>query len=568
MDNETIGRILDEIAFWLEIAGENPFKIRSYANAARLIEKLGEPVALLHSDGRLRELEGVGEALEKKIVEMLTTGRLPYLEELRARFPEGLLELSRLQGIGAKTIKTLFEALQIDSLESLREACEHGTVAKLKGFGDKKQQKILDALDFLDAQQGRFHIHTAQSTAHDLCKHLRAHPSVNNVAIAGSLRRFRETVKDIDLLVAGEDAGAIMEHFVNAPKVQRIVSKGLKKSAVVTNADIPVDLRVVHKEQWPFALLHFTGSKEHNVLLRRRAGELNLKLNEYGLFQEDGACVPCKSETDIYKALGLPYVPPELREGLFEFDLPRPLRLVEEKDLVGAFHCHSDWSDGVNTMEEMACAAQAWGYAYLVMTDHSQSSVLVNGLTPERVLAQQEAIDALNERLEGIRIVKGIEADILGDGALDFEDDVLKTFEFVIASVHGGFEMSAEESASRIIRAIENPYTSLIGHITGRLLLSREGYPVHMEKIVDAAIANGVALEINANPRRLDMDWRHLREAADKGAMFVIGPDAHRIAGLGNVRFGIGIARKGGLTPDHLLNCKPMEDIIRWRGKK
>lgn len=567
VENEELGRLFDEIAFWLEITGDNPFKIRSYAHAARVLSKLGEPVEALYRDGRLRELEGIGEAIEKKVGELLETGKLEYLEKLRARFPEGLLALSKLQGIGAKTIKHLYETLRVDSPEALRAACERGDVAKLKGYGKKKQEKIMEALDFQEAQRDRFHLHTAWNQANALFRHLGTHPTLQNLAVTGSLRRYKETVSDIDLLAAGEDADALVNHFLESPEVDRVLSTGPDKSAVVTTSDIPVELRVVPDGQWPFALLHFSGSRAHLAQLRERAAAVGLKLTERGLFRKDGSAVPCNDEEDIYQALGLPYIPPELREGRHEFDLPDSGRLLEEADIIGTLHCHSTWSDGVNTIAELAEAAETMGYAYIVITDHSQASAIVRGMPGESVRAQHLEIDALNKRLKKIRIIKGIEADILGDGSLDYEPGILDSFEFVIASIHGGFDMTEEETAQRLIRAIENPHASVIGHLTGRLLLSRKGYPVPVDKIVDAAIANGVALEINANPRRLDMDWRHLREAADKGAMFAIGPDAHRIAGLHNMRFGVAIARKGGLTPDRLLNCKPAEEIIRWRGR-
>jgi DNA polymerase (family X) len=568
MENEQMGKFFEEIAFWLEISGDNPFKIRSYASAAHIIKKLGEPAALLCQEGRLREIEGIGTALEEKIKELLATGRLAYLEKLRDQFPHGLLELSKIHGMGVRTIKQLYEMLQITSLDALREACERGDVAKLKGFGPKRQEKIREGLRFLDGQQNQFHLHTACRTAHEFLNYLQEHPGVRHAAIAGSLRRHKETVKRIELLVAGEDAPSIIRHFVAFSEVLRVTSTEQKSSTVIAKSNIPVTLKVVSEGEWPFALLHASGNKAHNLLLSNRATDLGFHLSEHGLSYKEGGPHPCKAEKDIYQALQLPFIPPELREGLYEFELPLPLRLLTEQDILGVAHCHSNWSDGVNSIEEMAQAARELGYAYLILTDHSQSSVMVNGLTPERVFAQHTEIDALNNRIEGIRIVKGIEADILGDGSLDYVPEVLDAFEFILASIHNHLEMSEEEATSRIVRAIENPYTSAIGHLTGRLLLSRPGYPVHVDKVVDAAIANGVAIEINANPRRLDMDWRHLREAADKGVVFLIGPDAHRIAGLNNIRLGVGIARKGGLNTDHVLNCKPVEEIIRWRGRK
>ncbi len=563
MDNGQITQALNEIALWLEIAGENPFKIRSYVNAARTLESLGEDAASLAASGRLRELDGIGAALEAKIIELTTTGRLAYLDALRARFPETLMELKAVQGLGAKSIKTLYDALGVDSLDALRSACVDGRVAALKGFGKTREKKILEAIAFLDEQRDRFRLNAAWNEAERLRQHLLENAPVVRVEIAGSARRFREVVKDVDLVAASEDGSAAAQAFCSAPGVQRLVSAGPTKSTVIVEAGMPVDLRVVSPAQFPFAWLHFTGSKEHNVVLRRRARERSLKLNEYGLFQETGVSLDCGSEADVYAALDLPYLPPEVREGLFEFDGPLPSPLVEQADLLGVVHCHSTWSDGANSIEEMSLAARDLGYAYLVMTDHSRSSVYVNGLSFERVLEQHREIDALNARLDGFRVVKGIEADILADGSLDYEPDMLAAFEFVVASIHNNLEMSEKEATRRLVRAIENPYAGAIGHLTGRLLLSRPGYPVKVDLVVDAAVANDVAIEINANPRRLDMDWRYLRAAADKGARFVIGPDAHRVAGLRNMRYGLGIARKGALVPEQLLNCSMPEEFIR-----
>jgi len=565
MDNKEAGRIFHEVAFWLEIAGENAFKIRSYANAARLLEKLAEPVEELHRSGRLRELDGIGEALEKKIDELLTTGRLSFLEMLRSRFPEGLLDLSKVQGIGPKTIKHLYDSLFVDSIEALRDACERDEVASLKGYGKHKQDKILESIRFLEAQEGRFHLHVAWDAANALCRRLEEHPAVKELAVVGNLRRYRETVKEIEVLAAGGDREAIISHFLEGPEIKESLSSTPEKIAVITATNIPASLRVITDTTWPFPLLHFSGNEAHVTLLRNRARERGLELNEYGLFRKDGTPVPCAGETEIYEALGMHFIPPEMREGTFECKAPFPACLIEEHHLLGTIHCHSHWSDGVNSLEEMALEARRLGYAYIVVTDHSQASAIANGLSPERVCDQHEEIDRLNTRLPGIRILKGIEADILGDGSLDYGPEILSAFEFVIASIHNGMEMSEEAATEKLIRAIEHPSTTVIGHLTGRLLLSRAGYPVQVDKVVDAAVANGVALEINGNPRRLDMDWRFLRAAADKGARFALGTDAHRVSGLANMRFAVAMARKGGLEPEQILNCYPAEDILQWR---
>ncbi len=566
MDNATIAQAMNDIALLLEIKGENPFKIRSYSNAGQTIEKMSTPIAVLVRENRLRDIEGIGDALEKKITELVTTGELEYLNELRGQYPKTILDLLKVDGLGPKSVKALYKALGIGSLDDLRQACEAGDIREVQGFSAKREQKILAALAFLEKQGGKFRLNTAWVTAAALCAYLVDNSPATRVEVAGSLRRFKETVKDIDIIAAADNTDEVMKAFLGWPEVARVVSSGPTKSAVVLKNGIPVDVRVVAPNQFPYALLHFTGSKEHNVVLRRRAAEQNLKLNEYGLFREDDTSLQCDNETEIYQALGLPFLPPELREGLYETELRPPIQLVTQNDLLGMAHCHSTWSDGKNSIAEMADATRQLGYHYLVITDHSQSSVYVNGLTPERVLEQHAEIDALNESADtGFRVLKGIESDILADGSLDYDSDMLRQFAFVIASVHSNFDMTEAEATKRIIRAIENPFTSAVGHLTGRLLLTRAGYTVNVDKVVDAAVANGVAFEINANPRRLDMDWRHLRRAAEKGARFVIGPDAHRVAGLLNMRYGIGIARKGALAPEHVLNCLGVEEFLQWR---
>lgn len=565
MNKHEVAAAFEEIAVLMELSGENPFKSRSYETAARAIEALDGDLDAFVREKRLREIKGVGQAIEEKIEELVSTGRLEFLETLRAHFPTTLFELFQIPGLGPKRVKQLWEERGVDSMQALEEACKAGTLEGLKGFNAKLQAKILEGIAYARQHQGQHLFIEASAAAEELLDFLREDPAVIRVELAGSLRRHKELIKDIDIVASSAHPKKVMDRFVKAPRVQRVTGHGETKSSIVLEPGIAADLRVVTDQEFPFALAHFTGSKEHNVVMRQRAKERGLKLNEYGLFDEQEKCVPCRTESDIFVALGLPYIAPELREDLGEFDAPRLPRLLEIRDLRGLIHCHTTWSDGVDSLEQMVMRAQGCGYEYILITDHSQTAAYAGGLKPEDVAAQQKEIDALNERMEGFRILKGIESDIRLDGALDYEDDVLATFDLVIASVHQKLEMTEAEATARVIRAIENPYTDIIGHPTGRLLLQRPGFPLDVDKIFDACVANNVALEINANCKRLDLDWRHLHRGKDKGVKFSIGPDAHRVEGVDFVRFGVGIARKGWLEKDNVINTMGVEELLAWR---
>ncbi|HRI89166.1 MAG TPA: DNA polymerase/3'-5' exonuclease PolX [Candidatus Hydrogenedentes bacterium] len=564
MTKKEVAAVLEEIALLLELSGENPFKSRSYTNVARSLEQHEEDIDVLVRDKRLREIKGVGDALEQKIEELVTTGKLKYHQELRKQFPESLFSLFGISGLGAKRIKTLYEELKITSLDELEAACNNGTIAGLKGFGDKMQHKILEGIAFAKKHSGLTHFHRAKAEAVRLREWIASGKGVERIEIAGSLRRCKEVVKDIDIVASSKKPELLMERFIAAEGVDRVTGKGETKSSIVLKSGLAADLRVVSDTEFPYALHHFTGSKEHNVAMRQRAKDLGLKMNEYGLFRGD-ALVKCKDEAAIFKALNLPFIPPELREDMGELELETTPRLVTLEDLIGVIHCHSTYSDGTATIEQMAQGARTRGYHYLALADHSQSAAYAGGLSPAAVKKQHKEIDALNSKLKGFRVIKSIESDIRADGSLDYDNDVLRAFEIVVASVHSGLSMSESEATKRVIRAVENPFTVVLGHLTGRLLLSREGYPLNMEQVVDACIANKVAIEINANPLRLDMDWRHIKRARDKGAMFSIGPDAHSVEGLDDTQYGVGIARKGWLGPEHLLNCMPAQELVKWK---
>ncbi|MCC6486105.1 MAG: DNA polymerase/3'-5' exonuclease PolX [Candidatus Hydrogenedentes bacterium] len=564
MNKKDVAKILEEIALLLELSGENPFKSRSYENVARALEQHEEDVETLVREKRLREIKGVGDALEQKIEELVTTGKLEYHQELRSKFPESLFELFGIPGLGAKRIKAVYEELGVTSLAELELVCHDGRLAKLKGFGEKMQQKVLEGIAQVKKHQGLFLAGRALAMAQWIRDYLARHPATQRIEIAGSLRRRKEVIKDIDLVASSEDPRALMQAFTDMEGIARVTGQGDTKSSVILDTGIAADLRVVSDEEFPYALHHFTGSKEHNVAMRQRAKERGLKMNEYGLFRGD-TLVKCRDEQAIFKVLGLPYIPPELREDMGELDVDAIPRLVEQDDLAGLIHCHSTYSDGRATIAQMAQGAKERRYAYLVMADHSQSAAYAGGLTPQRVEEQHKEIDTLNKKLTGFRIVKGIESDIRTDGSLDYEEDVLKSFEFIIASVHSKLEMGEAEATRRVIKAIENPHTDVLGHPTGRLLLAREGYSLDYEKVMDACVANRVAIEINANPNRLDIDWRHIRRGKEKGVMFCIGPDAHSVEGIDDVVFGVGIARKGWLERENLINCLTLSKLRRWQ---
>ena len=569
MDKHQVAAILDEIGTLLELQGESPFRCNAYHNGARAIEQLEEDLATVVREGRLSSVHGIGDTLREKITTLVTTGRLPFYEDLRKKTPAGLFDILRIQGLGPKRVKTLYDKLKIDTLDRLAEACEKGRVASLKGFGEKTQTKILEGIQFLRQMGQRVRIDQALALATRVLDGLRSAPGIIRMELCGSLRRRRETIADIDILISSDEPGPIMKHFVSLPGVAQVIAHGETKSSVTVQGDgrvmMNADLRIVRDEQFPFALHYFTGSKDHNIAMRQRAQHQGLKLNEYELAGPDRH-IKCRTEEDLFKALGLAYIPPELRENTGEMDaaadgeLPN---LVEADDIKGVFHCHTTYSDGGNSVEEMAQAAKALGLKYLGLADHSQSLTVANGLSPQRVRQQQAEIDRVNERLKGFQIFKGIECDILADGRLDYDDDVLATFDYVVASVHSHFKQSREEMTARIIKAIRNPYVTMLGHATGRLLLKREGYQVDLEAVLQAAAETGTMVEINAHPARLDLDWIHCKRAKALGVKIVINPDAHSTEELALYRYGVDVARRGWLERGDVFNTKSLAEATK-----
>lgn len=563
LSKDDLIQALERIALLLELKGENTFKIRAYKSGAEKISAYSGDFMQMARDNRLQEIAGFGEALAKKLHELVTTGRMEYYENLKKEFPESLFELFDVQGLGAKRIKALHEQLQVGTLADLKRVCESGEAAKLSGFGAKTAEKILEALAFREQNAERFLLGDVAGLVETILANLRALPEVSQAAVAGSFRRAKETVHDLDFIVSTKNPPAVIAAFCSQPFVQSVIVQGGTKASVHGPGGLQCDLRVVSNEEYPFALNYFTGSKEHNVVMRGRARDLGFTLNEYRLAPlEESKQAPknIHTEADLYRALGLGYIEPELRENAGEFEaclageLPD---LVKLENLRGTFHNHTTASDGKNSLAEMASAAEELGLEYLGIADHSKSEFQANGLKEDRLLAQIEEIRALNAAGGGVRVFSGTECDILKDGRLDFADDILSQLDYVVASVHGSFTLSEEEQTKRIIRAVESPYVTMLGHLTGRLLLRREGYAVNVPKIIDACAATGTWIELNANPWRLDMDWRWWRLARDKGVKCAINPDAHSTAGLQDLHFGVCLARKGWLRREDVVNCMP-----------
>ena len=573
MKKADIVDILEEIAVLLELKGENPFKIRAYTTGARALETLEADLEELIEQDKLSSIKGIGAALAEKIETLYNTGELDYYKNLRSSIAPGLIEMLEIPGLGGKKIKKIHDELGLDSINALKEACESGKVEALKGFGKKSAEKILTGIVNREAYTKRHHWWKANKVAEPILEGLRSLENVVEAEVAGSLRRLSETVGDLDFIVAAEDSRTVMDWFVRQSSVVEVTAHGTTKSSVRFEGGLQADLRVVPPNQFAFALHHFTGSKDHNVAMRQRALSRGYSLSEWGLSkknEEDARPLSydINDEKGLFEFLGLAFIAPELREGLGELEaaeagkLPK---LVEASDIRGVFHNHTTASDGRNTIEEMATAAEAFGWDYLGLADHSKASFQANGLNDEQVLQMVDQIRAFNESGESkVHVFSGIECDILPDGSLDLEESTLKALDYTVMSVHSSFSQSEEEMTARIIRAVEHPATKILGHPTGRLLLRREPYKVNLTKIIDAAIANSVIIEINANPHRLDMDWRFWRRAADRGLMCAINPDAHNTDGLNYYLAGLNIARKGWLEKEQILNCRDSEGIVRW----
>ena len=570
MDRTDVVKILNFMADLLDLESDNPFRSRSFRSGARALEGLAGDLSQLVEARELTSVKGIGESIAAVIADLLTTGSTGRLDELLEAIPEGVRDMLSIAGLGPKKIRVIWKEMGIEDIEVLAEACREGRLAGFKGFGAKSEAKILQGIDYMESVSGMFLRVECEKVAAELLDYVAGCTAVGRVEVAGSYRRAKEVMKDLDLVISTADPAAVVEHICSWPRSAEVVARGESKTSLRCPGGLGVDFRIVEDSQFPFALCHFTGSKEHNTEMRARAKKQGLKLNEYGLFRGD-ELAECGSEEEIHRALGLDFIAAELRENFGEIELAADSslpELVEEADIRGLVHLHTDYSDGEAGIEEMAEAARARGLSYMGVTDHSQSAFYAGGLKPDDVKRQHEEIDRLNASMKDFRIFKGIESDILADGSLDYEDEVLELFDFVIASLHSSFNQPLEEMTNRVLRAIANPYTTMLGHVTTRLLLRRDGVALDMEKILTAASADGVVVEVNANPRRLDLDWRHGPRARELGLLTSVNPDAHTVEGIGDIRFGVGIARKAGFEASRVVNTLDADSFGEFIGRR
>ncbi len=572
VDSKSVGEVLQEIALLLELKGENPFKVKAYSNAARSIEILEEDLGRVIREGRLKEIKGIGDALAHQITELVNTGKLQVYEDLKSSVPPGHLDMLKIPGLGPKKIKALYDALDIKTVGELEYACLENRLVELQGFGQKTQEKILQGIQQIKKYQGRYLFGEVIEGAEEILKKVLSHPKVLRANLAGSLRRRMEVVRNINLVASTSQPREVLTAFSKLPEVEVVQFKDKASGRYALLTGVEVDLRTSSDQAFPNQLLQRTGNLSHWNAMIERAMALGFKLSEEGL-RRNGKGILCKEEEGVFEALGLHFIPPELRENQGEIEAAErhqlPL-LIEDRDIRGVFHVHSSYSDGTTSIKSMARAAKAIGFSYIGLSDHSQTARYAGGLNFEKLKRQWEEIDQVNGEMDGFHIFKGIESDILPDGSLDYDEAILKRFDFVIASVHSHFTMPLKEMTQRIVKAIRNPFTTILGHPTGRLLLAREPYPVDMTRLIDEASKTGVAIELNAHPYRLDIDWRLCKDAKEKGAKIVINPDAHEEAGLKDTYYGVGIARKGWLEPRDILNTMDLEEMKQFlkKGKR
>lgn len=567
MKNQSIAAMFNDIADMLEIKGESVFRITAYRRAARALDGLTEDIESLATRGELTDIPGVGTSIAEKISEFLKTGTCAYYEELRAELPAGITTLMTVPEVGPKTAMLLHQRLGISSIEELESAAKTGKIRTLPRMGAKTEENILKGIAMLRRSKDRHPIGLILPHAQELLELLGVVPGVKEISLAGSLRRMKETIGDIDVLVTSSKPERVMDAFTTFPRVKQIIAKGPTKSSVILDMGVQADVRVVDPEAFGAALQYFTGSKEHNVKVREKAVKQGLKVNEYGVFVVKGdRRIAGAKETDVYKAVGLQWIPPEIREDQGEVELAEREQLpplITVRDIKGDLHMHTRWSDGADSVEEMAKAAKAFGHEYIAVTDHSQSLKFAGGVSIDDLREHGNAIRKVSDKV-GITILMGTECDILPDGRLDYPDEVLKDLDVVVASIHSRFRMSQEEITTRLVRAIENPHVDIIGHATGRLLGKRDAYELDLERVIDAARRTGTVLEINATPERLDLRDTHARMAKDRGVNLSIDTDAHSRYQLRYVEFGVGVARRAWLEAKDVINTLPVKQLLAY----
>jgi DNA polymerase (family 10) len=565
--NFEIARLFYEMASLLEVQGENAFRVRAYQRGAQTLEALSEDVVAIAARGELTKLGGIGKDLASAIDEYLETGSIPRLERLRGGYPPGFLTLLEIPGLGPKTARALYEQLGVESVAKLEELCRTKAVIGRAGVREKTCENILKGIERWKAGQARTPLATARGIARQVVEVLKAHGGVDRIEVAGSLRRMRETVKDIDILVTSREPGRVIETLTTMPSVVDVVARGDTKASVRHQDGLQIDLRVVHPESFGAAIQYFTGSKDHNVRTREMAQKRGLKISEYGVFEEaTGRQVAGASEEDVYAAIGLPWIPPELRENGGEIEAARSGRLpalVSETDLRGDLHAHTDWSDGALPLERLIEAAEARGYEYIIVSDHSKSTTIANGLTAEALRAQIAKIREMQPRFR-IRILAGSECDILADGTLDFPDDLLAELDICLGAIHMRYKQDRDAMTRRIVRGLGNPWVNILVHPTGRRLGTREPYDVDLEAEFAAAKAHGKAVEINSSPERMDLPDVHARRAAELGLPIAVSTDTHYLSELANVDLGVAIARRAWVSPAQVLNARPLADLLAW----
>jgi DNA polymerase (family 10) len=568
MNNADVAAALAEIAELLELKGESSFRIRAYENASKTLDGLTEDVRTLAATDRLETVKGIGKGIAERIEELLSTGHIAYLEQLRGEFPQGVRTLMRVPGVGPSLARRVYTELGVASLEDLRAVAEDGRLAELPGLGEKSAQNVLRALGRVSKRESRISIAKARPVVEELSNLMAGCEDLQNLMPAGSLRRWAPTIGDVDLMATSTDASTVMEAFTTLPIVSQVLGHGPTKSTIITDNGLQVDLRIVEEKYFGSLIQHFTGSRDHNIELREYALQRGKSLNEYGITAVDsGASEAFADEESFYAALGLDYIPPELREGHGEIRAAREHRLpdlVSVEDIKGDLHMHSDWSDGALPIEEMVRAAKAHGYAYVAVTDHSSGAGMTGGAIPERMLAEIARVRAVEREVGGIRVLAGCELEIKRDGTLDFPDEILAQLDWVIASIHSGFNQAEDEMTARVIRAMESPHVDCIAHPTGRLIARRAPYALDLEAVFKAAARTKTALEINSHPDRLDLVDHHAHRAIELGAMLVVNTDAHAPAHLDNMRYGVAMARRGWAEPANVLNTRPFDEVVAW----